>query len=232
MQLSERANIVCRATAFIAWDESERLALTGPNLEIYQPAMEGADKQRFHHAPSRGPAGNIGRATVSLSKMFRTDNSLAQFSWAEPAAEAADATRAFCVNEFEDSPPPPPRRHQQAPDPSRLKDLHIPYAQQAPKKLRAPLIRNSTPPGWRDDLLALTSITIPNDLLDLLEQWLLANPSRNAARLELLRDLAATLAKVTGPLLALRTWIEEHLEPGFRLPALGMARNAFETNKP
>ena len=43
--LSVRANLICSHTAFVAWDETERIAVPSANREVYQPAMEieGAD---------------------------------------------------------------------------------------------------------------------------------------------------------------------------------------------
>jgi hypothetical protein len=37
--LAKEANLVCEGTAFIAWDETEKVPVSGPEQQLYQPAM-------------------------------------------------------------------------------------------------------------------------------------------------------------------------------------------------
>ncbi len=40
IQLGKKFNLICEGAAFVAWDEAEKVALSGPEREVYQPAME------------------------------------------------------------------------------------------------------------------------------------------------------------------------------------------------
>ena len=215
VQLSERANIVCRATAFIAWDESERLAVTGPTLEVYQPAMEVAGGM-LHAAPA--PL----RRSMVMAKM----SSLPLLRSA--CFESADETRGFFADEIEAlSPAPCPAPS--APASSLLRDSMTLYARRQGEEVCAPLDFSD---GWRAMLSGLTSIRIPEALLDLLEEWSLADAARTAEREVLLQQLFALLVTYPEQVVALCVWIAQNLEAAFSVPALQMVHAAFKSAEP
>jgi len=221
VQLSERANIVCRATAFIAWDESERLAVTGPNLEIYQPAMKVDDRsadvmhapvypwaQQAHDSLRRGASRSTTRhLREDIEPLYNMDYS-ADDTRAYPPLSESRASFSMLRSERRDE--DDDGRTINAPRTHEFRDS------------AAPLIRESTPSAWRSRLRALTNIAIPEPLLDVLGQWLVFNPARAAERAKMLEQLAALLAANPEPADALFEWIEQNLEPAFRTAALNL----------
>src|SRR5205814_6814300 len=51
--LAKANNVVCDGAAFIAWDEVEKVPVSGPGREVYQPAMEAGFLQQGPGARQR-----------------------------------------------------------------------------------------------------------------------------------------------------------------------------------
>jgi Ca-activated chloride channel homolog len=204
VELSERANIVCRATAFIAWDEAERLAISGPNLELYQPAMV-----YLADAATCIPLG--GRFLLRAAPVV-----------SDAAITAAPAPSSSLRES------PPRRRDFLA---KRMASLltgsgdggPLPGASQS----SLPLIQSGGSAGWRQKLSALVRIRIPDSLLDWLEHWSEADPTKLAERRKLLVELASVMATHGQPVQLLCSWIRDNMEPAFRDPALRESVKAF-----
>jgi len=43
IRIAKESNLVCEGAAFIAWDEAEKVSISGPDREVYQPSMEVRD---------------------------------------------------------------------------------------------------------------------------------------------------------------------------------------------
>ncbi len=214
VQLSERTNIVCRATAFIAWDESERLAVSGPNLEVYQPAMEFGGKVTHYMKVSSSmraldhedddvcyvdpcaalpPMPSLRRMAESSYEHFHCDS--------QPAA---DITQGF--GHLHEGPAPAPLLAGGGGNYGRRK---------IPDESHAPLIGRSAPPSWREKLRALTSIKLPETVLSILEVWSVSDAAWAPERRELLERLALLLEVHSEPGEALLAWIKQNVQAGF-----------------
>ena len=96
VNLSVKSNLICPLTAFLAWDESEKVTIA--NQELVQPNSEFADLMDFKrcHAPAAAARQGIGRASL-LQRMVRGDSSSNLFvvlgTVQDPGSPRADAAR-------------------------------------------------------------------------------------------------------------------------------------------
>ena len=218
VQLSESANIVCRATAFIAWDESERLALSGPNLQVYQPAMEAGGKVTMYLKASHSPMA----LDHDDSLQFCLDEPGGPYAapppMAAPGRRPAEPPRPFYAAHQPDADITQGFGHlheESSPAPLLAGGGGRPRRMQIPDETQGPLISGSTPPGWREKLRALTSIKLPETVLSILEVWSVSDAAQAPERRELLERLALLLEVHSEPGEALLAWIKQNVEAGF-----------------
>ncbi len=217
IQLSVRANIVCRGTAFIAWDESERLAVTEPNIEVYQPALEVVDAPVIHASPRRESAGSMAGSRAIPSLPPDDSMRIEQYFFERKVTNYCKSASLIYLAENDDD-------FFGAPD-TLYNGQHsqMTFDPAFTSESSAPLISGSTASTWKDKLRALTTISLRKTLIELLEQWLLANAALVSARTGMLEDLAAKLAMATEPRAVLREWMRKNLDPALILHARKMA---------
>jgi Ca-activated chloride channel family protein len=200
IRLARQHNLVCPGTAFVAWDETEKVALGQGKLDLYQPAMEVRGWARLQDtgmclgtlaafdSDSFGVSAN--RTPLRIKSMRGgDDDALSQrVGYVAPAASDRSAER------------------------------------------RGPLIQKAPSAAWRlaleqDELLQLGAVG--SQLLDWLEQWSLADPPQQRMREAKLDELATLVSEMrtsrksrTARLEALWAWVEAHFrrDPGFLKP--------------
>ena len=73
--LAKQTNIVCEGAAFIAWDETEKVPVSRPEDELYQPAL--LTKQLAEARPGRGiVAGTFAAGSFSAGKVAESSEAL------------------------------------------------------------------------------------------------------------------------------------------------------------
>jgi hypothetical protein len=185
--LAKSANLLCDGTAFVAWDESEKIAVAGPRIDIYQPAMSPADW------------GAMPRMAAAAPDML-SDHAVLYEMRAMPMS-ALPRTAFF----RESGGGGPVRRF--------LKHLKESAPLEAAPNTPAPPVSGG-PPSWRvrlERIDALGATDAGRRLLDWLEQWWLANPSERTTRERELEKLARKVSKAHSSADAL-----ERLEAGLR----------------
>ncbi|MEO8426180.1 MAG: VIT and VWA domain-containing protein [Verrucomicrobiota bacterium] len=209
IDLSRKNNLVCARTAFVAWDEVERIVVGQARLDLYQPAMETRSLGMSRSAPLLDSTAGAG------------------------LADASDTS--FCLESLFDSTPPP----SDAKLIDRLKQRLFRSFGNASRSSDGasvlgggPLIHSPGPAIWRasleqDELFRGDGIA--DGLLAWLEQWTLADPANRAAREQKLNELAELLGQLrrrqelrAGRLESLRHWFEVTLreQPEFLRPVL------------
>jgi Ca-activated chloride channel family protein len=207
IELSIRANIVCQYTAFIAWDEVERLAITGPNREVYQPAI-------------------LAEKSLSLTSLKRGDSSPAV---AARSARHADLQAVFCREGISDEPAhsiffegkvtdyqkacslaPGGERVLIDADPGELAEWH-----DSPGACLEPFLPDAGDDEWHRLLSSLPTYAFPPAALAVLGQWCRANPAEEKRRRQLVVELAHSLVCSRNPRLDLARWVRLHLSAAF-----------------
>ncbi len=204
VELSISANLICQFTAFVAWDETERLAVAAPNREIQQPSMMPAGA-----APL--PAARRAPAAWSRMSLNDTETTLQVMCRQVPMPDESAGHRFSNgrVTEY----------YMKSGSNCDIDDLDLDLPD---TPLAEPLIRRAGT-SWRDGFvkfLGYANFTVTDALLDILDRWLQSDPDMLAERFKLLRSLAYTLAGDSRPLETLAAWLAANLEPAFREPAL------------
>lgn len=218
LALSQQANVLCRLTAWVAWDESERLALSRPPQQIYQPSADATGTfPGYAAACAAAPAMALPPSPAPLHRVTASEGTAGRLFDAPPEQAKKKLMRLFGK--------PAPKKMSRAAaspcPPAEMEDAaFIPPS-------ASTLIAGSSPPSWRKKLAALPGLTIPDALLDWLEQWALSDSAQSTARIAALDELATQLASHPKPALVLRDWVQHHLEPAFRAPALEEWHQAF-----
>jgi hypothetical protein len=218
IELARQANLICAGAAFIAWDETEKVAIAAPGRELYQPAFEVAG------APAPG------RERMSLDKMvFDVGVCLAspapsprrvRQSWWSRLAEAAHGpSEPLASAPFQEEQVGPvvridpealPRPFEAMLQEAMARCARLGVSLTAIPRLIAALLE-----VWREDFKRLVSAPRYRRLVENLGHWVEDSPNDAQDRLLCLQKLLGDLAaQPKSPEAVLRRWCEENvIEP-------------------
>jgi len=218
IDLSRRHNLVCAHTAFVAWDEVERIVVGQAKLDLYQPAME----------------------TGSFDVLTRGSLEAHLCVMSPPCADTAATISKRLLDELNEL--------TDAKFVGRLgKRVRRSFGRSSPSSggeslsQGGPLIHSPSPAAWRaalelDELFRGDAAA--TELLAWFEQWAVADPAKRVVRAEKLRELAELLVRLrhrqelrAGRLGALRNWLEATLrdQPEFLRPVLATVERMAST---
>jgi hypothetical protein len=199
--LAKQHNVVCPGTAFVAWDETEKVALGQGKLDLYQPAMEVRGSPRLQDT-----AMFLGTVVPDLSTSLGVSEKRSRTGLFRSILGRADEASAPRVG-------------------------HVsPVAPDRSAAACGPLIQKAPAAAWRLALEQDESLqqgAAATQLLDWFEQWSLADPPQKLVREAKLGELARLLSEMrksrkspTARLEALRVWVDANFrgEPGFLKP--------------
>ena len=221
--MAKEHNLVCEGAAFVAWDEAEKVLVSSPDREVYQPAFNPADMRTTLFAARAVGAGKLsfrgGAAGMTLGES----------SSSGPAQMMGAAAQIDDLLTLQDQHPLIRLRDSILPE----RDLARDFAQWQ-RVLYKWLNRRSQRPDhsrdsaqWRREIGkdVLFQLAPGAQLLDCLVGWAQSHPARTEARLDKLSLLLALLQQKSGQppaerLDVLRNWIEREMEGKLKAQAL------------
>lgn len=182
--LAKAANLICAGAAFVAWDEAEQVLVSGPDRELYQPAMRpSAVLGTVRYSRRRAPVGMDSTTVVTLDE--------------EEFKPEKFPIWACAMREF--SKPVP--RADPKPDLTQLPREFLPLLQALQEHCRQrfvtltelPAARHALFAAWESEVLRLPGGRRFERLLELLTNWMSRHPEEAANRFVHLRDLLVAL---------------------------------------